>query len=155
MCLIIFGQRYNDGPTLCIPLQGQVLTKIAFALIASMSAKFLIIGSSFFLILLNLVSAYVLFFLQPQPPVSCNSNIRSGTTTLSFASVPKVFCDLSPPRVANRDDYRPSLEPFLQESKADADQDLRLSGLAVVSQHDLETEITIIVISKLAPNLWI
>ena len=99
-----------------------------------MSAKFLIIGSSFFLILLNLVSAYVLFFLQPQPPVSCNSNIRSGTTTLSFASVPKVFCDLSPPRVANRDDYRPSLEPFLQESKADADQDLRLSGLAVVSR---------------------
>ena len=134
MCLIIFGQRYNDGPTLCIPLQGQVLTKIAFALIASMSAKFLIIGSSFFLILLNLVSAYVLFFLQPQPPVSCNSNIRSGTTTLSFASVPKVFCDLSPPRVANGDDYRPSLEPFLQESKADADQDLRLSGLAVVSK---------------------
>nr|XP_058942762.1 uncharacterized protein LOC131771024 [Pocillopora verrucosa] len=99
-----------------------------------MSAKFLIIGGSFFLILLNLVSAYVLFFLQPQPPVSCNSNIRSGTTTLSFASVPKVFCDLSPPRVANRDDYRPSLEPFLQESKADADQDPRLSGLAVVSK---------------------
>ena len=110
------------------------LTKIAFALIASMSAKFLIIGSSFFLILLNLVSAYVLFFLQPQPPVSCNSNIRSRGTTLSFASVPKVVCVLSPPRVANGDDYRPSLEPFLQESKADADQDLRLSGLAVVSK---------------------
>ena len=133
MCLIIFGQRYNDGPTLCIPLQGQVLTKIAFALIASMSAKFLIIGSSFFLILLNLVSAYVLFFLRPQPPVSCNSNIRPGTTTLSFASVPKVVCVLFPPWFANGDDYRPSLEPFLQESKADADQDLRLSGLAVVS----------------------
>ena len=99
-----------------------------------MSAKFLIIGSSFFLILLNLVSAYVLFFLQPQPPVSCNSNIRSGTTTLSFASVPEVVCVLYPPRFANGDDYRPSLEQFLQESKADADQDLRLSGLAVVSK---------------------
>ena len=135
MCLIIFGQRYNDGPTLCIPLQGQVLTKIAFALIASMSAKFLIIGSSFFLILLNLVSAYVLFFLRPKPPaVSCNSYIRSGGTTLSFASVPKMVCYLSPPWFANGDDYRPSLEPFLQESKADADQDLRLSGLAVVSK---------------------
>ena len=134
MCLIIFGQRYNDGPTLCIPQQGQVLTKIAFALIASMSAKFLIIGSSFFLILLNLVSAYVLFFLRPQPPVSCNSHFQSGRTTLSFASVPKVVCQLSPPPFANGDDYRPSLEPFLQESKADADQDLRLSGLAVVSK---------------------
>ena len=134
MCLIIFGQRYNDGPTLCIPLQGQVLTKIAFALIASMSAKFLIIGSSFFLILLNLVSAYVLFFLRPQPPVSCNSHFQSGRTTLSFASVPKVVCQLSPPPFANGDDYRPSLEPFLQASKADADQDLRLSGLAVVSK---------------------
>ena len=99
-----------------------------------MSAKFLIIGSSFFLILLNLVSAYVLFFLRPQPPVSCNSHFQSGRTTLSFASVPKVVCQLSPPPFANGDDYRPSLEPFLQESKADADQDLRLSGLAVVSK---------------------
>ena len=134
MCLIIFGQRYNDGPTLCIPLQGQVLTKIAFALIASMSAKFLIIGGSFFLILLNLVSAYVLFFLRPQPPVSCNSHFQSARTTLSFASVPKVVCQLSPPWFPNGGDYRPSLEQFLQESKADADQDLRLSGLAVVSK---------------------
>ena len=132
MCLIIFGQRCNDGPTLCIPLQGQVLTKIAFALIASMSAKFLIIGGSFFFILLNLVSAYVLFFLQPQPPVSCDYFFH-GRTTLSFASIPKVVCGLSPPWFANGD-YRPSLEPFLQESKADADQDLRLSGLAVVSK---------------------
>ena len=134
MCLIIFGQRYNDGPTLCIPLQGQVLTKIAFALIASMSAKFLIIGGSFFLILLNLVSAYVLFFLRPQPPVSCNSHLQSGRTTLSFASVPKVVCQPSPPWFPNGGDYRPTLEQFLQESKADADQDLRLSGLAVVSK---------------------
>ena len=133
MCLIIFGQRYNDGPTLCIPLQGQVLTKIAFALIASMSAKFLIIGGSFFFILLNLVSAYVLFFLRPQPPVSCNF-FPLGETTLSFASVPEVFCLLSSPSFANGDDYRPSLEQFLQASKADADQDLRLSGLAVVSK---------------------
>ena len=134
MCLTIFGQRYNDGPALCIPLQGQVLTKIAFALIASMSAKFSIIGGSFFLILLNLVSAYVLFFLRPQPPVSCNSHLQSGRTTLSFASVPKVVCQPSPSQFANGDDYRPSLEQFLQESKADADQDLRLSGLAVVSK---------------------
>ena len=133
MCLIIFGQRYNDGPTLCIPLQGQVLTKIAFALIASMSAKFLIIGGSFFFILLNLVSAYVLFFLRPQLPVSCDSFIL-GATTLSFASVPEVFCDLSPPTFENGDDYRPSLKQFLQASKADADQDPRLSGLAVVSK---------------------
>ena len=133
MCLIIFGQRYNYGPTLCIPLQGQVLTKIAFALIASMSAKFLIIGGSFFFILLNLVSAYVLFFLRPQPPVSCDFFFL-GETTLSFASVPEVVCDLSPPWSENGHDYRPSLEQFLQASKADADQDLRLSGLAVVSK---------------------
>ena len=131
MCLIIFGQRYNDGPTLCIPLQGQVLTKIAFALIASMFAKFFIIGGSFFLILLNLVSAYVLFFLQLQPPVSCNSFFL-GETTLSFASVPEVSCNLSSLWFENGDDYRPSLEQFLQASKAD--QDLRLSGLAVVSK---------------------
>ena len=110
------------------------LTKIAFALIASMSAKFLIIGGSFFFILLNLVSAYVLFFLRPQPPVSCNSHIQSGRTTLSFASVPKVVCQLSPAWFPNGSDYRPLLEQFLQESKADADQDLRLSGLAVVSK---------------------
>ena len=109
------------------------LTKIAFALIASMSAKFLIIGGSFFFILLNLVSAYVLFFLRPQLPVSCDSFIL-GTTTLSFASVPEVVCYLSPPLFENGDDYRPSLEQFLQASKADADQDLRLSGLAVVSK---------------------
>ena len=130
MCLIIFGQRYNDGPTLCIPLQGQVLTKIAFALIASMSAKFLIIGSSFFLILLNLVSAYVWFFLRPQPSFSCNS-FSLDETTLSFASVPEVVCGLSSPRFKNGDDYRPSLEQFLKASKADADQ---WSGLAVVSK---------------------
>ena len=109
------------------------LTKIAVALIASMSAKFLIIGGSFFFILLNLVSAYVLFFLRPQLPVSCDFFIL-GTTTLSFASVPEVVCYLSPPLFENGDDYRPSLEQFLQESKADADQDLRLSGLAVVSK---------------------
>ena len=133
MCLIIFGQRYNDGPTLCIPQQGQVLTKIAFALIASMSAKFLIIGGSFFFILLNLVSAYVLFFLRPQPPVSCDF-FYLGETTLSFASVPEVVCRLSSPWFENGDHYRPSLEQFLQASKADADQDLRLSGLAVVSK---------------------
>ena len=109
------------------------LTKIAVALIASMSAKFLIIGGSFFFILLNLVSAYVLFFLRPQLPVSCDFFIL-GTTTLSFASVPEVVCYLSPPLFENGDDYRPSLEQFLQASKADADQDLRLSGLAVVSK---------------------
>ena len=133
MCLIIFGQRYNDGPTLCIPQQGQVLTKIAFALIASMSAKFLIIGGSFIFILLNLVSAYVLFVLRPQPPVSCDF-FYLGETTLSFASVPEVVCRLSSPWFENGDHYRPSLEQFLQASKADADQDLRLSGLAVVSK---------------------
>ena len=133
MCLIIFGQRYNDGPTLCIPLQGQVLTKIAFALIASMSAKFLIIGGSFIFILLNLVSAYVLFVLRPQPPVSCDF-FYLGETTLSFASVPEVVCRVSSPWFENGDHYRPSLEQFLQASKADADQDLRLSGLAVVSK---------------------
>ena len=109
------------------------LTKIAVALIASMSAKFLIIGGSFFFILLNLVSAYVLFFLRPQPPVSCDF-FSLGETTLSFASVPEVVCTLSSPSFENRDDYRPSLEQFLQASKADADQDLRLSGLAVVSK---------------------
>ena len=98
-----------------------------------MSAKFLIIGGSFFFILLNLVSAYVLFFLRPQPPVSCDFFFL-GETTLSFASVPEVVCDLSPPWFENGHDYRPSLEQFLQASKADADQDLRLSGLAVVSK---------------------
>ena len=54
--------------------------------------------------------------------------------TLSFASIPEVVCDLSTPWFANGDDYPPSLESFLQASKTDADQDLRLSGLAVVSR---------------------
>ena len=45
-----------------------------------------------------------------------------------------MVCDLSTPRFANGDDYRPSLESFLQASKTDADQDLRLSSLAVVSR---------------------
>ena len=95
-----------------------------------MSAKFLIIGGSFFLILLNLFSAYVWFFLRPQPYFSCNSFLL-GETTLSFASVPEVVCHLSSPRFENGDDYRPSLEQFLKASKADADQ---WSGLAVVSK---------------------
>ena len=95
-----------------------------------MFAKFLIIGGSFFLILLNLVSAYVLFFLRPQPYFSCNSFFL-GETTLSFASVPEVVCHLSSPWFENGDDYRPSLEQFLKASKADADQ---WSGLAVVSK---------------------
>ena len=45
-----------------------------------------------------------------------------------------MVCHLSTPRFANGDDYRPSLESFLQASKTDADQDLRLSSLAVVSR---------------------
>ena len=55
---------------------------------------------------------------------------------MSFAGIPEVVCDLSTPWYANdsRYDHRPSLESFLQASKTDADQDLRLSGLAVVSR---------------------
>ena len=64
----------------------------------------------------------------------CNSYSSYSTTTLSFASIPEVVCYLSTPWFANGDDYRPSLESFLQASKTDADQDLRLSSLAVVSR---------------------
>ena len=55
---------------------------------------------------------------------------------MSFASIPEVVCDLSTPRYANnsRYDHRPSLISFLQASKTDAGQDLRLSGLVVVSR---------------------
>ena len=54
---------------------------------------------------------------------------------MSFASIPEVVCDLSTPLFAYGDDYRPSLKSFLQASKTDAHQDLRLmSGLTVVSK---------------------
>ena len=51
LCLIILGQRHcvNDGPPLCILLQGQLLTNIAFALMVSMSAKCLVINGFFLL----------------------------------------------------------------------------------------------------------
>ena len=132
----ISGQRYNDIPPLCILLQGQVLNDFAFALIVSMFAKCLVIGGSFFFILLILTFAYFLFSFQDSALVLCNSYDSYSTTTLSFASIPEVVCDLSTPWYANdsRYDHRPSLESFLQASKTDADQDLRLSGLAVVSR---------------------
>ena len=136
MCLIIFGQRYNDIPPLCILLQGQVLNDFAFALIVSMFAKCLVIGGSFFFILLILTFAYFLFHFQDSALILCNSYYSYSTTTLSFASIPEVVCNLSTPWYANdsRYDHRPSLESFLQASKTDADQDLRLSGLVVVSR---------------------
>ena len=136
MCLIIFGQRYNDIPPLCILLQGQVLNNIAFAFIVSMSAKCLVIGGSFFFILLIVTFAYISFSFQGSARVLCNSYLSYNTNTLSFVSIPEVVCDLSTPWFANRSSYyhRPSLESFLQASKTDADQDLRLSGLAVVSR---------------------
>ena len=136
MCLIIFGQRYNDIPPLCILLQGQVLNDFAFALIVSMFAKCLVIGGSFFFILLILTYAHFLFSFQGSALTLCNSYFFHSTTTLSFASIPEVVCYLSTPWYANdsRYDHRPSLESFLQASKTDADQDLRLSGLVVVSR---------------------
>ena len=136
MCLIIFGQRYNDIPPLCILLQGQVLNDFAFALIVSMFAKCLVIGGSFFFILLILTFAYFLFSFQDSALILCNSYFPYSTTALSFASIPEVVCDLSTPRYANnsRYDHRPSLISFLQASKTDAGQDLRLSGLVVVSR---------------------
>ena len=101
-----------------------------------MFAKCLVIGGSFFFILLILTFAYFLFSFQDSALVLCNSYDSYSTTTLSFASIPEVVCDLSTPWYANdsRYDHRPSLESFLQASKTDADQDLRLSGLAVVSR---------------------
>ena len=136
MCLIIFGQRYNDIPPLCILLQGQVLNDFAFALIVSMFAKCLVIGGSFFFILLILTFAYFLFSFQDSALILCNSYFSYSTTALSFASIPEVVCDLSTPRYANnsRYDHRPSLISLLQASKTDAGQDLRLSGLVVVSR---------------------
>ena len=64
----------------------------------------------------------------------CTSYLPNSKITLSSASVPNEVCHLSTPRLANGDEYRPSLESFLQASKTDADQDPRLSGLAVVSK---------------------
>ena len=136
MCLIIFGQRYNDIPSLCILLQGQVLNDIAFALIVSMSAKCLVIGGSFFFILLILTFSFFWFYFDNFPDVFCDSYSPYNSDTLSFASIPEVVCHLSTPWFENRSSYYhyPSLESFLQASKTDADQDLRLSGLAVVSR---------------------
>ena len=116
-------------------MQGLVLNNIAFTLIVSMSAKCLVIGSSFVFILLTLIFAFVLFVFQYNLPTCCNSYFPNRrVTTLSFASIPEVVCDLSTPWFALGDYNRPSLESFLQASKTDADQDLRLSGLAVVSR---------------------
>ena len=134
LSVFIFGQRYNDGPPpLYIRLQGQVLNNIAFALIVSMFAKCLVIGGSFFFILLTLVLVFF-SFVQFDPVNLCTSYLPNSKITLSSASVPKEVCHLSTPRLANGDEYRPSLESFLQASKTDADQDLRLSSLAVVSR---------------------
>ena len=135
--LIIFGQRYSDAPPLGIFLQGQVLNNNGFALIVSMSAKCLVIGGSLFFILATLVFAYVLFSNRYYPPFWCNPYfLNRRRVTLSFASIPGVVCDLNTPWFANRSryDHRPLLESFLQASKTDADQDSRLSGLAVVSK---------------------
>ena len=135
--LIIFGQRYSDAPPLGIFLQGQVLNNNGFALIVSMSAKCLVIGGSLFFILATLDFAYVLFSNRYYPPFWCNPYfLNRRRQTLSFASIPGVVCDLYTPWFANgsRYDHRPSLESFLQASKTDADQDSRLSGLAVVSR---------------------
>ena len=135
--LIIFGQRYSNAPPLGIFLQGQVLNNNGFALIVSMSAKCLVIGGSLFFILATLVFAYVLFSNRYYPPFWCNPYfLNRRRQTLSFASIPGVVCDLYTPWFANgsRYDHRPSLESFLQASKTDADQDSRLSGLAVVSR---------------------
>ena len=116
-------------------MQGSVLNNIAFTLIVSMSAKCLVIGSSFVFILLTLIFASFLFVFQSDLPTLCNSYFPNRrVTTLSFASIPEVVCDLSTPWFALGDYNRPSLESFLQASKTDADQDLRLSGLAVVSR---------------------
>ena len=62
LSVVIFGQRYNDSPPLCILLQGQVLNNIAFALIVSMFAKCLVIAGSFFFILLTLVLVFFPLF---------------------------------------------------------------------------------------------
>ena len=101
-----------------------------------MSAKCLVIGGSFFFILLIVTFAYISFSFQGSARVLCNSYFPSNTKTLSFVSIPEVVCDLSAPLFANTSRYyhRPSLESFLQASKTEADQDLRLSGLAVVSR---------------------
>ena len=116
-------------------MHGSVLNNIAFTLIVSMSAKCLFIGSSFVFILLTLIFASFLYFFQNDLLTLCNSYFPNRrVTTLSFASIPKVVCDLSTPWFALGDYNRPSLESFLQASKTDADQDLRLSGLAVVSR---------------------
>ena len=136
MCLIIFGQRYNDIPPLCILLQGQVLNDFAFALIVSMFTKCLVIGGSSIFILLIVTFAYFLFSFQGSALNLCNSYFFYSTKTLSFASIPEVVCNLYTPWYANesRYDHRPSLISFLQASKTDVDQDLRLSGLVVVSR---------------------
>ena len=116
-------------------MQGLVLNNIAFTLIVSMSAKCLVIGSTFVFILLTLIFASFLWGIRNDLPTLCNSYFPNRrVTTLSFASIPEVVCDLSTPWFALGDYNRPSLESFLQASKTDADQDLRLSGLAVVSK---------------------
>ena len=116
-------------------MQGSVLNNIAFTLIVSMSAKCLVIGSTFVFILLTLIFASFLWGIRNDLSTLCNSYFPNRrVTTLSFASIPEVACDLSTPRFAHKDYNLPSLESFLQASKTDADQDLRLSGLAVVSR---------------------
>ena len=78
LSVVIFGQRYNDGPPpLCIRLQGQVLNNIAFALIVSMFAKCLVIGGSFFFILLTLVLVFF-SFVQFDPVNLCTSYLPNS-----------------------------------------------------------------------------
>lgn len=63
----------------------------------------------------------------------CSPDFPLSGTTLSFQIVPEVACELE--RVPASDDYDYiSIESLLQASKAGKDQDIRLSGLAVLSK---------------------
>lgn len=100
--------------------------EVTFALEVTMSAKCLVIGGSFCFVVFTIGLFYLCLYLGfGSIPIAHNSG-----TTLSFSSVPELVCDLSSPWL---DDYRPSLQSFLQASTTNEDQDLRLSGLGVLS----------------------
>ena len=94
-----------------------------------MSGKCLIIIGS---LCFSFLSLCVIYYVNA---IGCSPDSRQGGTTLTLQIVPEVVCELTAPytNTPAQDDYI-SIESFLQGSKASKDQDIRLSGLAVLSK---------------------
>ena len=107
-----------------------LLGTITSALKGNMSGKCLIIVGSLCFSFLTLCVYYYVHEI-----ISCRPDSPRSGTTLSFQIVPEIVCEVQS-AYANTlalEDYI-SMGSFLQASEASKDQDIRLSGLAVLSK---------------------